>query len=51
MDKIKATNVDFYYGNFHALKNISLTIPENQVVAFIGHRVAENRLFCVSSTA
>ena len=36
MDKIKATNVDFYYGNFHALKNISLTIPENQVVAFIG---------------
>lgn len=36
MDKIKATNVDFYYGNFHALKNTSLTIPENQVVAFIG---------------
>ena len=36
MDKIEAKNVDFYYGSFHALKNISLTIPQNEVVAFIG---------------
>ena len=36
MNKIEANHVDFYYGDFHALKNISLSIPENQVVAFIG---------------
>ncbi|HIU88914.1 MAG TPA: phosphate ABC transporter ATP-binding protein [Candidatus Caccomonas pullistercoris] len=36
MNKIEAKNVDFYYGSFHALKNISITIPNNEVVAFIG---------------
>lgn len=36
MDKIIAKDVNFYYGSFHALKNISLTVPNNQVVAFIG---------------
>lgn len=36
MDKIEAKNVDFYYGDFHALKNINITIPNNEVVAFIG---------------
>lgn len=36
MNKIEAKTVDFYYGSFHALKNISITIPNNEVVAFIG---------------
>ena len=36
MNKIEAKNVDFYYGSFHALKNISIDIPGNEVVAFIG---------------
>lgn len=36
MSKIEAKNVDFYYGSFHALKNISMNIEENEVVAFIG---------------
>ena len=36
MDKIEAKNVNFYYGDFHALKGISINIPNNQVVAFIG---------------
>lgn len=36
MKKIEANNVDFYYGTFHALKNINMTIEENEVVAFIG---------------
>lgn len=36
MSKIQATNVNFYYGDFQALKNITIDIPENQVVAFIG---------------
>ena len=34
--KISVKNLDFFYGKFHALKNISLEIPENKVTAFIG---------------
>ena len=36
MTKIEAKNVDFYYGQFHALKNISMSIGSTEVVAFIG---------------
>lgn len=35
-DKIQVSNLNFYYGKFHALKNISLDIAKNQVTAFIG---------------
>ncbi|WP_394756651.1 phosphate ABC transporter ATP-binding protein PstB [Rhodoferax sp.] len=34
--KISVKNLDFFYGKFHALKNISLDIPEHKVTAFIG---------------
>jgi phosphate transport system ATP-binding protein len=34
--KISARNFNFYYGKFHALKNINLDIPEHKVTAFIG---------------
>ncbi len=34
--KISARNLNFYYGKFHALKNINLDIPERKVTAFIG---------------
>ena len=34
--KIAVRDLNFYYGKFHALKNINLEIPENQVTAFIG---------------
>ena len=30
---IEAKNVDFYYGDFHALKNISMTMESNTVTA------------------
>ena len=33
---IEVKNIDFYYGTFHALKNISMEIEQNKVVAFIG---------------
>ena len=33
---IEVKNLDFYYGNFHSLKNINLNIQENSVTAFIG---------------
>ncbi len=36
MIKINAQNVDFYYGSFHALKNISMAIDANTSTAFIG---------------
>ena len=42
MIKIDAQNVDFYYGDFHALKNISMQIEANTSVAFIGPPVAVN---------
>ena len=34
--KIEVKNFNFYYGAFHALKNINLNIAENKVTAFIG---------------
>jgi phosphate transport system ATP-binding protein len=34
--KLSVRNLDFYYGGFHALKNITLDIPERRVTAFIG---------------
>ncbi len=34
--KISVKNLNFYYGKFHALKNINLEIPEKKVTAFIG---------------
>ena len=34
--KIAVKNLDFYYGKFHALKNINLDIPAGKVTAFIG---------------
>jgi phosphate transport system ATP-binding protein len=34
--KIKTRNFNFYYGNFQALTDITLDVPENRVTAFIG---------------
>jgi phosphate transport system ATP-binding protein len=34
--KLSVRGLNFYYGSFHALKNINLDIPENKVTAFIG---------------
>lgn len=36
MIKFSVRNLDLYYGDFQALKNIDLDIEEKQVVAFIG---------------
>ena len=35
-DKMTASHLDFYYGNSHALKDVTLPIRENRVTAFIG---------------
>jgi len=34
--KLSVKRLNFYYGGFHALKNISMEIPERKVTAFIG---------------
>ena len=36
MIKIDAQNVNFYYGDFHALKNITMKIESHTSTAFIG---------------
>lgn len=36
MIKLDAQNVNFWYGDFHALKNINMSIEDKTVVAFIG---------------
>ena len=36
MTKIEVENINFYYGDFQALKNISMNIEPNSVTAFIG---------------
>ena len=36
MSKLTVRSLNFYYGSFHALKNINLDIPEKKVTAFIG---------------
>lgn len=34
--KFSVSDLNLYYGNFHALKNINMEIPENEITAFIG---------------
>src|SRR6516164_7308670 len=34
--KLRATNVNFYYGSFHALHDISLDMHTNKITALIG---------------
>lgn len=36
MDKYTIKNLELYYNDFKALKNINLNIPEKQITAFIG---------------
>lgn len=35
-DKFTIGNLDLYYGDFHALKDINLNISPNEITAFIG---------------
>ena len=36
MEKIKIKDLDLYYGDFKALKNVNLDIEPNKITAFIG---------------
>ncbi|MEE1319370.1 MAG: phosphate ABC transporter ATP-binding protein PstB [Ruminococcus sp.] len=36
MDKFSIKDMNLYYGNFHALKNVNLGMQKNKITAFIG---------------
>lgn len=36
MGKFNISNLDLFYSDFHALKNVNLDIPEREITAFIG---------------
>lgn len=36
MDKITIADMELYYSEFHALKNINVNLPEKEITAFIG---------------
>ena len=36
MGKIDIKDMDLFYGDFHAIKDVNLSIPKNQITAFIG---------------
>ena len=36
MNKFTVENLNLHYGDYHALKNVSLNIPANEITAFIG---------------
>ncbi len=36
MDKFTIKNMNLYYGKFHALKDVNLSMQENKITAFIG---------------
>ena len=36
MGKFDIENMDLHYGDFHAIKNVNLSVPPNEITAFIG---------------
>ena len=36
MSKLKLSDVNIYYGDFHAVQNANLEVPARSVTAFIG---------------
>lgn len=36
MDKFTIKNLNLHYGDFHALKDVSMNLPANEITAFIG---------------
>ena len=36
MGKFDIENMDLYYGDFHVIKNVNLSVPPNEITAFIG---------------
>ncbi len=45
MGTFSIKHLDLYYGDFQALKDISIDLPQGQITACIGHLVAVNQPF------
>lgn len=43
--KFDVKNLNLYYGEYHALKNVNMEIPEKQITAFIGPSVCGKSTF------
>ena len=41
--KLQVRDLNFYYGSFHALKHVSLEIPEKRVTAFSANGIETPR--------
>ena len=39
-EKFKISNLDLYYGDFHALKDINMSIHANEITAFISCKIS-----------
>ena len=50
-NKIEVKNLNFYYGKFHAIRNVNMSIQEKKVTAFIGPSAAASPRCCAPSTA
>ena len=37
MSKLSISNMNLWYSDFQALKNLNMEIRENEITAFIGH--------------
>lgn len=49
--KVASSNLDFYYGDFKALEDISINFELNRVTASSDLPAAESPRTCVASTA
>ena len=49
MNKFDISNLDLYYGQMQALKNVELQIHERQITAFIGPSGCGKSTLCARS--
>lgn len=49
--RLDLKDVNIYYGKFHAVADVGLSVPPRSVTAFIGRPVAASPPFSVHSTA
>ena len=47
----RASNLDFYYGDAMALKNVNMDIHRNEITALIGPSGCGKSTSCAASTA
>ena len=46
MATVEITNIEKYYGGYHALNDINVDIADGEFVVLVGRRAAESPRFC-----